>query len=156
MLSCCNCKCKTSTKERNRKRERSSRKFNTKNDLEIVSWTTKPEERETKKKDKKSWIPFWSKESRKRNKRPSLCNSKEKFKELNISNALKKKTRLTNRSLFSVLTKKNKGILRPNKTTADCWTSKKKPAKKNCKEENRKLSSSSISKMIQWLRNKRK
>lgn len=52
---------------------------------EIDNWRMRPAVKEMKRKDKKNWILFWFKESKKKSKKLNLFNFKEKFKELNIS-----------------------------------------------------------------------
>jgi hypothetical protein len=96
---------------RTRRRRRKWRRSNTRNAAEIDSWKMKPEEKEMKKKDKKSWTPFWSIGSRRKNKRPRVSNCKGRSKASSISKDSKKKTKSTSILPWSDKTRKNKGIL---------------------------------------------
>lgn len=80
----CNCKCQTLMTERIKKKERNWTRFNMKKDLEIDNWKMRLVAKEMKRKDKKNWILFWYKESKKKNKKQNPFSFKEKSKELNI------------------------------------------------------------------------
>jgi len=70
--------------ERIKKKERNWTRFNMKKDLEIDNWKMRLVAKEMKRKDKKNWILFWYKESKKKNKKQNPFSFKEKSKELNI------------------------------------------------------------------------